>query len=81
MKVTYENGKEKKNEKSAKTMKKLKMRKLNNKIKETMNENSNQDKNGNFNLIKNINYQKIFQNYINSEFFIPQHNKQNSNKF
>ena len=56
MKVTYENGKEKKNEKSAKTMKKLKMRKLNNKIKETMNENSYQDKNGNFYLIKNINY-------------------------
>ena len=56
MKVTYENGKEKKNEKSAKIMKKLKMRKLNNKIKETINENSYQDKNGNFNLIKNINY-------------------------
>ena len=33
MKVTYENGKEKKNEKSAKTMKKLKIRKFNNKIK------------------------------------------------
>ena len=50
-------------------MKKLKMRKLNNKIKETMNENNYQDKNGNFNLIKNTNYQKMFQNYINSEFF------------
>ena len=62
--------KEKNNEKSAKTMKKLKMRKLNNKIKETMNENNYQDKNGNFNLIKNINYQKMFQNYINSEFFL-----------
>ena len=46
----------KKNEKSAKTMKKLKMRKFNSKIKGTMNENSYQDKNGNFNLIKNINY-------------------------
>ena len=33
MKVTYENGKEKKNEKSAKIVKKLKMRKSNNKIK------------------------------------------------
>ena len=70
MKITYENGKEKKNEKSTKTMKKLKMRKLNNKIKETMNENNYQDKNGNFYLIKNINYQKMFQNYINSEFFL-----------
>ena len=56
MKTTYENGKEKKNEKSTKIMKKLKMRKLNNKIKETMNENNYQDKNGNFNLIKNTNY-------------------------
>ena len=56
MKITYENGKEKKNEKSAKTMKKLKMRKLNNKIKETMNENNYQDKNDYFNLIKNTNY-------------------------
>ena len=37
-------------------MKKLKIRKLNNKIKETMNENIYQDKNGNFNLIKNINF-------------------------
>ena len=56
MKITYENGKEKKNEKSAKIMKKLKIWKSNNKMKETINENNYQDKNGNFNLIKNINY-------------------------
>ena len=43
MKINYENWKEKKNEKIAETMKKLKIRKLNNKIKETVNENSYQD--------------------------------------
>ena len=67
---TYESGKDRKknNEESAKILKKVNMRKLKNKIKEIMNENNYQDKNDNFNLFKDINYQKMFQNYINSEF-------------
>ena len=69
-------------------MKKLKIRKLNNKIKETVNENNYQDKNGNFNLIKILIIKKCskiililnFFEYLNITNKIITHFKNNSLK-